>query len=176
VRSYKHCTQCTYHLYLTQPTLFRSQDWKSHKEYCLTIKAAAADTFDAILLAMNETTPRLIKVPWELKGLEAQYHKLDHEIWFKQPFSAVRPLFIHRWGINGAELAHTLCLVYDDNFSMNESPINQCVEAVTGGMAGHWWRGNILVLRMGKSCDFYASVDTKEDWKPLVRYLEEYGR
>ena len=85
---------------------------------------------------MNETTPRLIKVPWELKGIEAQYHKLDHDIWFKQPFSAVRPLFIHRWGINGAELPHTLCLVYDDNFSVNESPVNQYVEAVTDAKRG----------------------------------------
>ena len=55
------------------------------------------------------------------------------------------------------ELSHTLCLVYDDNFSVNESPVNQCVEAITGRRAGHWWRVNILVLRMGKSFDLFES-------------------
>jgi hypothetical protein len=59
---------------------------------------------------------------------------------------------------------------------MNESPLNHCVEAVTRGRAGHWWRGNVLALRMGKSYDFFESVDMQEDLKPLVRYLEEYGR
>ena len=66
--------------------------------------------------------------------------------------------------------------MYDDNFSVNESPVNQCVEAVTGRRAGHWWRGNILVLKMRKSFDLFESMDMQEDLKPLVRYLEEYGR
>jgi hypothetical protein len=29
---------------------------------------------------------------------------------------------------------------------------------------------------MGKSYDFYESVDMEEDLKPLVRYFEEYGK
>jgi len=65
--------------------------------------------------------------------------------------------------------------MFDDNFGMNDSPVNRCVEAVTGGKPGHQWCGNILAVRMGKSYDFYESVDMGEDLKPLVRYFEEYG-
>jgi hypothetical protein len=66
--------------------------------------------------------------------------------------------------------------MYDDNFGINESPVNRCIEGVTRGRAGHQWCGNILALRMGESYDFYKSVDMKEDLKPLVSYLEEYGK
>jgi hypothetical protein len=81
---------------------------------------------------------------------------------------------VHRWGINGPKLQHTLCLEYDDNFLMNESPVNRCVEAVTGGRPGLRWCGNVLALRMGSTYDFFESVDMEEDLKPIVRFLEEY--
>jgi hypothetical protein len=161
------------------------QDWRSHKEYCLKVKAAA-NTFDAILFAVNETEPRLVKIPWELvRGDESDpipYHKLDTDIWFKQKNSSVRPLFVQRWGINGSQLEHSLCCMYDDSFGINGSPVNRCVASVTGGRAGHQWCGNILALRMREalgrwgSYNFYKSVDMQEDLKALATYLEEYGK
>jgi hypothetical protein len=60
------------------------QDWRSHKEYCLKVKAAGSNTFDAILFPVNETKPRLVKVPWELiPGDEddpGSYQRLDEHI------------------------------------------------------------------------------------------------
>ena len=167
-------------LYLAPPPLFCSQDWKSHKEYCLKIKAAGDNTFDAILFAVNETKPRLIKIPWDLiPGDEddpTPWQKLDNSIWFKKPNSFVRTIYVHCWGINGPRLQHSLCFDYDDNSLINGLPLNRCVESVTRGKAGHPWCGNLLVLRMGGSYDFYKSVDMEEDLKPLVTYLEEYGK
>jgi len=162
------------------PSLFRFQDWKFHKEYCLKIKAAGTNTFDAILFAVNETKPRLVKIPWELiPGDEddpVRYQKLDADIWFKQPQSSKRTLYFHQWGINGPELGYSLCFLYDDNFGINGSPVNRCIEHVTGGRAGHQWCGNILALRMGISYDFYENVDMQNDLKPFVTYFEEYGK
>jgi hypothetical protein len=178
VRS-KHYTQ--YQLSAPNPSpLFRSQDWKSHKEYCLKVKAAGDNTFDAILFAVNETKPRLIKIPWELipgdKDDPTPWQKLDNSIWFKKPNSFVRTIYVHRWGINGPRLQHSLCFEYDDNSLINGLPLNRCVESVTKGKAGHPWCGNLLALRMEGSYDFYKSVDMEEDLKPLVTYLEEYGK
>ena len=106
------------------------------------------------------------------------YHKLDTDIWFKHTNKAVRTLYFNRWGINGPELGRGLCFEYDDNFMMNELPLNRCVVEVTGGRAGHQWCGNILVLRMEslRSYDFYANADMQEDLKPFVTYFEEYNK
>ena len=107
-----------------------------------------------------------------------EYQKLDTEVWFKHTNKAVRPLFFHRWGINGPELGRGLCFMYDDNFFMNGLPLNRCVVDVTGGRAGHQWCGNILALRMKSldTYDFYKSADMEEDLKPLVTYFEEYNK
>ena len=145
------------------------------------MKAAGANTFDAILFAVNETKPRLIKIPWELvEDNPTSWQKIDKAIWFKQPESFVRIIYVHQWGINGPRLPHSLCFMYDDNFLINKSPVNRCVESVTapGGRAGHYWCGNILALRMEGpyNFDFYKNVDMQEDLEPLVRYLEEYGK
>jgi hypothetical protein len=135
---------------------------------------------------VNETKPRLVKIPWELiPGDEDDpipYQKLDKDIWFKHPDKFVRFIYFHRWGINGPPLGRVLCFMYDDNFSMNGSPLNRCIVDATGGRAGHPWCGNILALRLDSSYyfkgiyDFYESVDMQEDLKPLVTYFEEYGK
>ena len=151
-----------------------------HKEYCRKVKAAGANTFDAVLFAANETKPRLVKIPWEfIPGDEDEpgsYHRLDKDIWFQQPERAVRYIHFNRWGINGSGLGRGLCLMHDDNSMINGSPLNRCIVEVTGGRAGHGWCGNILGLRMkGQSYDFYESVNMEEDLKPFVTYFEEYG-
>ena len=166
--------------------LFRLQDWRSHKEYCLKVKAAGAHTFDAILFAANETKPRLVKIPWKMvingneddPGSES-YHSLDAVIWFKHPNTAARYLRFDQWGFDGPELGRGLCIMYDDNFVMNGLPLNRCIMDVTGGRAGQRWRGNILGLRMKGDSDndnFYANVDIEEDLKPFVTYFEEYNK
>jgi hypothetical protein len=76
-----------------------------------------------LLFPVNETKPRLVKIPWKMGRGDEEYHDLDTDIWFKSALNAVRPLFFHQWGINGPELGRGLCLMYDDNFSMNGSPL-----------------------------------------------------
>jgi len=160
----------------------QKKDWRSHKEYCLKVKAAGANTFDAILFAVNETKPRLVKIPWELAHSDEDYplpyHKIDTDTWFKHSNKDVRPLFFNRWGINGPTLGRGLCFFYDDNFLMNGLPLNRCIVDVTEGRVGHQWCGNILALRMESlhSFDFYEGVNMEEDLKPLVTYFEEYNK
>lgn len=155
--------------------LFCAQDWKSHKEYCVKVKAAK-NTFDAMLFAVNETKPRLVKIPWKFDGggdeASATYHDLDKSIWFKQ-FPFVRTMLVHPF----------LCFLYDDNFGTNGSPRNGCIDAVTGGKPGQWWGGNILALRKRRSesdddagYEFYDNVDMEEDLMPLVKFFERYGK
>ena len=159
------------------------QDWRSHKEYCCKIKAAGANTFDAILFPVNETKPRLVKIPWKLiPGDEYEpmpYQRLDTDIWFKHTPKCVRNRLIRQLGINGPELGRTLTFIYDDNFSINESPLNHCVVEVTGGRAAYPWCGNILALRMDSektyAYGFYTDVDMQEDLKLFVTYFEEYA-
>jgi hypothetical protein len=121
---------------------------------------------------VNETKPRLVKIPWEFDGEEegawATYHKLDKGIWFKKADSFVRTLSVHPF----------LCFLYDDNFGINGSPRNRCIDAVTGGSPGRPWSGNILALRKGRSesNEFYDNVDMEEDFMPLVRFFEKYGK
>ena len=157
------------------------QDWRSHKEYCLKVKAAGDNTFDAILFAVNETRPRLVKVPWVLvPGDEDDpggYHKLEKDVWFKQTDKSVRDVCFYRRGINGPELGRGLCFKHDDNSLINGSPLNRCIMEVTGGKAMHPWSGNILALRMKNfSYDFYESAVMEEDLELFVTYFDEYRR
>ncbi|KAF8904716.1 hypothetical protein CPB84DRAFT_1772643 [Gymnopilus junonius] len=174
----KSCSSCKSVSYCNRE--HQKKDWRAHKEYCLKVKAAGANTFDAILFAVNETKPRLVKVPWELSRVsedDVQYQKLDTDVWFKQD-AAVRPLYFHRLGINGPQLGRALCFKYDDDFSINGSPLNRCIVNVTEGKAGHPWCGNIVALRMQSlyTYDFYDNVDIEQDLKLFVTYFEEYGR
>ncbi|KAN0125367.1 hypothetical protein V8E53_015557 [Lactarius tabidus] len=165
----------------------QKKDWQSHKEYCLKVKAAGANTFDAILFPANESKPRLVKIPWQLNHFDAgfddvpmllPFHDLDTDIWFMHADKDVRSIYIDRWPINGPELGRGLCFKYDENSIINGLPLNRYIIDVTGGRAGHPWCGNILALRMEslRSYDFYASVDMKEDLKPFVAYFEEYNK
>jgi len=176
--STKSCASCKTAYYCGGE--HQKKDWRSHKEYCHKVKVAGANTFDAILFAVDETKPRLIKIPWTLiPGDEddpGSYQRLEREIWFKHPDKCIRYIHFNRWGINGAGLGRGLCLMHDDNSMINGSSLNRCIVDVTEGRAGHPWCGNILGLRMkGHSYDFYESADMEEDLKPIVTYFEEYG-
>ena len=148
------------------------------------VKAAGADTFDAILFAMDESKPRLVKVPWKLVPGEDDYdppwRSPVTDIWFKYTDKFVKPLYFHRWGINGPDLGRNLCFEYDDNSMINGSPLNRCILEITGGRAGHSWCGNILGFRMKSPPyavdDEFTNVDMEEDLKPFVTYFDEYGK
>ncbi|KDR76816.1 hypothetical protein GALMADRAFT_210669 [Galerina marginata CBS 339.88] len=177
--STKWCSGCKTASYCTEE--HQNQDWRSHKAYCLKVKAAGDKTLDAILFGVNESTPRLVKIPWELARVFQDdpdtYQKLDTDIWFPHKNKAVKPLFFNRWGINGPDLGRGLCFFYDDNFGMNGLALNRCIVAVTGSEAGHEWCGNVLGLRMKEnSYDFYEDVNMEEDLKPFVEYFEEYNK
>ncbi|PPQ93092.1 hypothetical protein CVT25_003124 [Psilocybe cyanescens] len=160
-----------------------AKDWRAHKEYCLTVKAAGENTFDAILFPVDELKPRLVKIPWKLvqKEGDVSWQKLDTDVWFKHPNKFVRSIYFDRWGINGPALGRRLCFKYDDNFMMNKLPLNRCIVNITKGQAGHKWCGNVVALRLNRSLppysyDFYESGDMGEDLKPLITYFDEYAK
>ncbi|KIM42517.1 hypothetical protein M413DRAFT_444248 [Hebeloma cylindrosporum] len=159
----KLCSGCKTALYCNRG--HQKQDWRSHKEYCVKVQNAK-NTFDAILFAADEIEPRLVKIPWEFK--EGEWHDLDRSVWFKNPRSFVRNLSV----------SPTLCFLYDDHFGENGSQRNGCIDVFTGGNPGRPWAGNILALRKGDSdlYDFFDNVDMDEDFLPLVRFFERYGR
>ena len=106
-----------------------------------------------------------------------QFHRLDTDVWFKQPEKFVKSLYFNRLGINGPALGRGLCFRYDDDALINGSPLNRCIVEVTGGRAVHPWSGNILGLRMNNlSYDFYESVVMEEDMKLFATYFDEYRR
>ena len=151
---------------------FALQDLRSHKEYCSKIKAAGANSLDAILFAVNETKPRLVKIPWELilgEEDEPPFQRLDTDIWFKHKDKFVRHQYFRHLEINGREPGRTLCYILDDNSSIDGLPLNCCIVATTGGKAVHPWSGYILALRLDSpySYDFYANVDMQEDFTDI---------
>lgn len=112
-------------------------------------------------------------------GHEDEFHDLDTDIWFRHKFKSVGYLHFDQWGINGPELGRGLCIMCDDNFTINGSPLNQCIMGVTaGGRASRRWYGNVLGVRMKSldSYEFYENVNMKEDLGPFVTYFEEYSK
>ena len=155
------------------------QDWGLHKEYCLKVKAAGDNTFDAILFAANETKPRLVKIPWVVgnfgdKDDPILYHKLKTDVWFKGKKKAVRTQSVRCWERNGPELGRDLCLIYDENLLINGSCLNRCIVEVTRGTAAYQWRGNILALRLTNGS--FESAVMEEDLEPFVGYFDSYGK
>ncbi|KAG7446185.1 uncharacterized protein BT62DRAFT_932550 [Guyanagaster necrorhizus] len=148
------------------------QDWPAHKTYCKRVSDAGTNIFDAILFGVNETKPRLIKLPWY-----GRWHNLDMEPWFKGRDSFIRTYYVQTFGANGPVLHHTLAVCFDDNFMINGSQINRCIQNVTFGNAGHPWAGNILALRVeGFRSDWYSDTVMEEDLAPLARYFEDSYR
>ncbi len=89
-------------------------------------------------------------------------------------FFSPRQLCWQKFGIDGPPLRHTLAVWYDDNFMINGSRINRCIQRITAGKAQHPWAGNVLALRVkGPTLDRYSDAVMEEDLAPLVRYFEE---
>ena len=169
------------------------QDWQSHEEYCLKVKAAGTNTFDAILFAVDETKPRLVKIPWKLvpgRGEDKKpgpYHELDTDVWFKHIDKDVKhimffdpDLLLTTDSAKARELPR-LCILYDEKSTRNGLTINRCIVNATEGRAAPGpgdrpvWCGNILGLRMDKDHAF-ASVKMEEDLRGFLTYFEETSK
>ncbi|KAK0438938.1 hypothetical protein EV421DRAFT_928234 [Armillaria borealis] len=172
------CAGCKSACYCSKAHM--AQDWPSHKTYCKTISNYGTNTFNAILFGVNETKPRLIKLPWSYGPVYEdvtgeRWQDLDMELWFEGYDSFRRANYVwQKFGIDGPPLRHTLAVWYDDNFMVNGSQINRCIRKITAGKAQHPWAGNILALRVkGPSLGRYSDAVMEEDLAPLVRYFEE---
>lgn len=60
-----------------------------------------------------------------------------------------------------------------DTFALDGSEVNQCVAKLTGGKAGHEWRGPVVVTR--KEGEVYGDVGLG-DLRVAREYLLYYGR
>ncbi|KAK0491916.1 hypothetical protein EDD18DRAFT_1185363 [Armillaria luteobubalina] len=174
------CSRCKSVHYCSKAHI--ALDWPSHKAYCTRVNDAGTNTFDAILFGVNETKPRLIKIPWSYGPVDeddvgVMWQKLEKEPWFTGEDSCPRRYEVQRLGANGPSLGYTLAFWFDDNFLRNGSPINRCIQAVTGGNAAHPWSGNVFALRaQGLYSDIYEDAVMEEDLAPLIRYFKDYGR
>ncbi|KAK0193409.1 hypothetical protein F5146DRAFT_1030480 [Armillaria mellea] len=173
------CARCKSVYYCSKAHI--AQDWSTHKAYCKRVSAAGVNTFDAILFAVDETKPRLVKIPWsygvdEDGSLGGSWQDLDDKLWFGSDCS-IRALYIQTFGADGPPLGRTLAVIYDDNFLINGSPINPCVQIVTQGKAVYPWAGNLLAIRaQGVPPDWYNNIVMEEDLAPLIQYFEDYGK
>ncbi|KAK0245101.1 hypothetical protein EDD85DRAFT_931032 [Armillaria nabsnona] len=114
------------------------KDWPSHKTYCKAISKAGTNTFNAILFGVNETKPPLIKLPWSYGAVDVgeRLQDLDMKLWFEGYDSFRRANYVwQKFGIDGPPLRHTLAVWYDENFLINGSRINRCIQKITAGKA-----------------------------------------
>ncbi|SJL14965.1 uncharacterized protein ARMOST_18442 [Armillaria ostoyae] len=174
------CSRCKSAYYCSKAHI--AQDWPSHKAYCKRVSDAGDNTFDAILFGVNETKPRLIKIPWTYGPVDedevgGMWQKLEKAPWFTGKDCHPRHYYIQTFGANGPSLGYTLVFWFDDSFLINGSALNRCIQTVTGGNTAHPWSGNIFALRaMDLNEDFYEDVVMEEDLAPLIRYFKDYSR
>ncbi|KAL1724105.1 hypothetical protein EV715DRAFT_190478 [Schizophyllum commune] len=139
------------------------------------------NTLQAILLPVNEDTPRMISVEFEWVQDEddaVPWHKLRYTHLFSKG-AFVRRQQIQTMGADGPALddAKCLSLFYNDNFLQDGSRPNRCVSKVTNGKAPHPWSDPIIVLRQrpqAYSDSVFMSANLAEDLEPLRRHLLEY--
>ncbi|KAF9068694.1 hypothetical protein BDP27DRAFT_1223743 [Rhodocollybia butyracea] len=196
------CSRCHTACYCSREHIV--EDWRRHKAECQAISTLAeaqtekpekpgstTEVLDAILFAVNEQKPRMIKVQVDtMPGDEYDmpWKKLRAEPWFsKTPLAAdtsrigtsVRSLLVGRQWSNGPPLEHglSLCIRYDENFLINKSKNNRCIQHLTNGKALHPWAGNFYVVRTdGFQEHNYFSANMAEDLPALKKYFETYGR
>jgi len=163
------------------------QDWKRHKPECLELrkkdKSKPFPTVDAILFAVDERKPRLIKVQIEKIDDEemdgSSYHSIHTEKWFYHEPSFRRTMCVQRSTYpDGPRLEHQLGIEYDDSSSINQSTLNECIHALLPGIPP-FWRGTLIALRNANP--YYAGytehvtdVVMEEDLAPVISYLTDY--
>ncbi|SJL08217.1 uncharacterized protein ARMOST_11580 [Armillaria ostoyae] len=174
------CAKCTSVYYCSKAHI--AQDWPMHKAYCKRVRAAT-NTFDAILFGVDEIKPRAIKLPWSYGPQVDEddprgWQLLEREPWLGGKDRRPHFFYVGTFGVNGPSLGRILALYYDENFLINGSPINRCIQNITKGKAAHPWAGNVLALRSKglHSLDWYNDAIIEEDLAPLVRLFEDYGK
>ncbi|KAK0440446.1 uncharacterized protein EV420DRAFT_1132043 [Desarmillaria tabescens] len=179
--SRSRCSQCHNVAYCSSE--HQAQDWPAHKAYCKLVSTPGITTYDAILFGVNETRPRMIKLPWswgadyeELEP-EERYQMLEKQPWYSERSAFVRTLFIDTFGATPVKLGYTLAVQYDDHFKINGSPVNRCIQAIMGGEAAIRWAGNVMALR-AEDMYVYRHGDAilEKDLAPMMEFFKDYGK
>ena len=150
--------------------MFVPQDWHNHRKFCsATATPPSIPTYDVILFASNETTPRMVKLTYEWRTLSAdpteRFQVLQHPPWPR----CTCPLWIER------PAGGCLVAFINDNFTFDGSKRNECIRSVTGGMAPHPWADHVLVVRKKGVYDpEYQDAVLEEDLPVLIKYFKEY--
>jgi len=111
-------------------------------------------TIDVILFAVNEDTPRLIKVPYKDDGLA---HFIQTPGWYleRESFRTQSPVNNR---LTPTRKRPVLFIEYDDMFAINGSELNRCIQTASGGKAPAW-RGTVFGVRAAPS--YRAGVSEK---------------
>ena len=128
---------------------------------------------------MHETAPRLVKLKYRVEYdefLGSDRHVFETAPWLARDRMAGEKITSYGMKGRGAPLGRTLLMCFNDNYIADKSPLNKCVQAVTGGQAEKWG-DNILVLRardpVTKYAQFYNA--TMDDVEPMVAFFKDYN-
>ncbi|KAL1730587.1 hypothetical protein EV714DRAFT_250076 [Schizophyllum commune] len=191
------CSRCSSVRYCSRE--HSVQDRKTHKPTCVASKAnktssskpsftatpsqPSEGSFQAIMLAVNEDTPRMITMeykwtddfdernrPIKVQTLQQRHHfaKLAHP----------KEYFVKNVGIKGAKLPSdkSLVILYNDLIIGDTPGVVRSLLHCLPGKAPHAWADNLIVLRQRPSdrYRFYTSANLEEDIGVLRRFFEEY--
>ena len=143
------------------------QDWQKHKGQCKGIIA--------LLFPMHEEKPRLVKVTYTLevnKSTRAEVKTLDFAPWLPCKYRDHRQITSYGMFGRGRPLGRVLEMEFNDSYIQEESPLNQCVQAVTDKQAEPWG-DNIIVFRR-KGSNGYDDA-TMDDVEPMVAFFKDYN-
>ncbi|KAF9453326.1 hypothetical protein P691DRAFT_649844, partial [Macrolepiota fuliginosa MF-IS2] len=68
-----------------------------------------------------------------------------------------------------------LHMIYDDEFMINGSALNRCIQQFTGGRTKHQWGGNVMAVRADHMCEHqFWDAKLEEDLPALMYHFLTY--
>jgi len=146
---------------------------RQHKRECFPFKFVKA-----ILLPVDENQPRIIEVVCNMKPPEDGEDGYDHpqvRSYLGHPDHLGRRQVDPDPGLPGLHRDYSLEMFCRDAFLIDGSPVNQCVQHLTWGLAPHKWAGPIVILKQHQNTERYVDADLSM-LEPIIVYFLEYGR
>ncbi|KAF9453321.1 hypothetical protein P691DRAFT_755585 [Macrolepiota fuliginosa MF-IS2] len=144
----------------------------------------AGEAVTGILLAVNEDQPRLVRIPIQNMPAEDDippWKNLSKDPWYTNWPGQGTDWFVRTtppWLPPTYKLppGQYLHVIYDDNFMINGSALNRCIQRLTDGKAGHQWCGNVMAVRADLKCEHqFWDAKLEEDLPALKYHFLRYG-
>ncbi|KAI0715121.1 hypothetical protein C8Q76DRAFT_448192 [Earliella scabrosa] len=176
------CAKCRIMRYCSRQ--HQEMDWQRHKRECATLGQGIGRQVGfplrvkAWFLPVQGGQPRLIDVPYKLEHNLELPHMPTHHVDFSALLDEGHQAWPTTIQINGFRtgepIGRSLTVVRNDT-PKSTTPVNQCIEAITGSQ-GHKWEDNVIVLRCTSPDQIAQYEDVQEEDLGVFRkYLEEGG-